>query len=83
MFLNDSFFDLGILSTSSSVVACACIYLGITAADSTLVSNGNESSSRGSINSQKWWKKLSIDDDILFTTADWIANISLSRIQSS
>lgn len=83
MFLNDSFFDIRILSTSSAVLACACIYLGITTADSTLSNQGSESSSRGSINSQKWWKKLSIDDDILFTTADWIANIALSRIQPS
>lgn len=85
MFLNDSFFDLRIVSTSAAVVACACIYLGIAAAVSTLTltKKDSESSSRGSINSQKWWTKLAIHDVILFTTADWIANISLSRIQSS
>ena len=83
MFLNDSFFDIRIVSTSATVVACACIYLGVRAAVSTLDKKGNESSNRGSINYQKWWTKLSIADDILFTTSDWIANISLHRIQSS
>lgn len=83
MFLNDSFFDLRIVSTSPAVVACACIYLGIAAAVSTLTNKPSESSSRGSINSQKWWTKLAIDDVILLTTSDWIVNISLSRIQSS
>lgn len=87
MFLNDSFFDLRIVSTSAAVVACACIYLGIATALSTLTltltKKDSESSKNGSINSQKWWTKLAIDDVILFTTADWIANISLSRIQSS
>jgi hypothetical protein len=85
MFLNDSFFDLRIVSTSAAVVACACIYLGIAAAVSALThtKNGSESSSRGSINAQKWWTKLAIDDVILLATSDWIANISLSRIQSS
>ena len=79
MFLNDSFHDKRIITTSPSVVACACLYLAIKihkmySSSKSIVSYEDDVHN----NTNHWWLKLSINEDTLYYTADWITDISLS-----
>jgi hypothetical protein len=79
MFLNDSFLDKRVITTSPSVVACACLYLGIKIQKEYSSIKGNGACKDGVNNGDdQWWLKLSINEDILYYTADWITDISLS-----
>jgi hypothetical protein len=79
MFLNDSFLDKRVITTSPSVVACACLYLGIKIHKEYSSSKANISYKNDVYDKEdQWWVKLSINEDILYDTADWITEVSLS-----
>lgn len=83
MFLNDSFFDKKVLVFSPTVIACACIYLGkksyIIYHDRKYI---NKDKNLLEKDRDKWWTKLGINDDILFSSISWISDISFSIIRS-
>lgn len=82
MFLNDSFFDRRIISTSPAVVACSCIYLGIKASVLSSTKKNIFPFDESGDSDHKWWTKLAVSDDVLFLTSDWISDISLHRMIS-
>jgi hypothetical protein len=77
MFLNDSLFSEKITSTPPAVTASSCIYLGVKFAYQSSVKKQNNTTS---INSQRWWTKLNINENELFAASDWIVETSLSRM---
>ena len=76
MFLNDSFFDRRIITTPPAVAACACIFLGMRS--SILLSSKRKQAEKDSP-ADKWWTRLAVKDDMMFYTAGWISDVSLSR----
>lgn len=82
MFLNDSFFDLRIISAPPAVIACSCIYLGIKASVLPCTRKKTFPLEGYGDSDHKWWTKLAVSDDILFLTCDWITKISLQRMIS-
>jgi preprotein translocase subunit Sec63 len=84
MFLNDSLLDKRVITTSPSVVACACLYLGIKIHKEYSSSKANILSKNDVYDKEdQWWVKLSINEDNLYNTADWITEVSLSVSKDS